>query len=94
MFASHAAAFHLADFVDHEEIDVSGLICLHDAIGPCANGVKDAQRTKTHAATERTLSVIWGARALGGRAAAAAAWYRALLATLDAVTANAIVERE
>jgi hypothetical protein len=69
-----------------QEIDLGGLLCLLDADGPCANGVKDAHRTKTTPATTRTLSVIWGTRALPGRAATAAAWYGELLAELGAVT--------
>ncbi|MCC6558810.1 MAG: hypothetical protein IT372_38245 [Polyangiaceae bacterium] len=69
-----------------QEIDLGGLLCLFDAEGPCANGVKDAQRTKTHDATTRALSVIWGTTALPGRAAEAAAWYRALLAEAGAQT--------
>lgn len=69
-----------------QEIALSGLLCLHDAQGPCANGVKDSQRTKTDGSTRRTLSVIWGTRAVPGRAAAAGAWYRELLARLGAAT--------
>jgi DNA/RNA-binding domain of Phe-tRNA-synthetase-like protein len=69
-----------------QEIDLGGLICLMDADGPCANAVKDAQRTKTGAATTRTLSILWGTRALPGRAAAAAAWYRGLLGEMGATT--------
>ena len=69
-----------------QEIDVGGLLCLCDADGPCANGVKDAQRTKTTPATSRTLSVVWGTKALPGRAAEAARWYRALLAEAGAAT--------
>ncbi len=69
-----------------QEIDLGGLLCLWDADGPCANGVKDAQRTKTTAETTRTLSVVWGTRALPGRAAATAAWYRDLLGELGATT--------
>ncbi|HVY48239.1 MAG TPA: phenylalanine--tRNA ligase beta subunit-related protein, partial [Minicystis sp.] len=69
-----------------QEIDVGGLVCLVDAEGPCANGVKDAQRTKTTAATRRTLSIVWGTRALPGRAATAAAWYRRLVEAPGAVT--------
>src|SRR6185503_2038767 len=57
-----------------QEIDVEGLLCLHDVSGPCANAVKDAQRTKTTETTTRTLSVYWGARAFPGTAARAAAW--------------------
>ena len=66
-----------------QEIDLEGLL------GPCANAVKDAQRTKTHAGTTRTLSVVWGSRALPGRAAAASAWYKELLAGLGAATSDA-----
>lgn len=69
-----------------QEIDLEGLLCLFDAAGPCANGVKDAQRTKTHDGTVRTLSVLWGTRALPGRAAEAAAFYRSLLEGVGATT--------
>jgi DNA/RNA-binding domain of Phe-tRNA-synthetase-like protein len=62
-----------------QEIDVQGLLVLFDAEGPCANAVKDAQRTKTGPETRRTLSLIWGSTALPGRAAAAESWYRTLL---------------
>lgn len=68
-------------------IDVGGLVCVHDADGPCAGPVKDSQRTKTHEGTTRTLSVVWGTRALPGRADAVAAWYRGLLASSGATTA-------
>jgi DNA/RNA-binding domain of Phe-tRNA-synthetase-like protein len=73
-----------------QEIDLEGLLCLFDAEGPCANGVKDAQRTKTHEGTVRTLSVLWGTRALPGRAAEAAAWYRSLLEGVGATTEPAL----
>src|ERR671930_1377286 len=62
-----------------QEIDVEGLLSLFDAEGPCANAVKDAQRTKTHAGTRRTLSIVWGTNALPGRAAQTASWYQSLL---------------
>jgi DNA/RNA-binding domain of Phe-tRNA-synthetase-like protein len=68
-------------------IDVAGLLCLFDADGPCANAVKDAQRTKTHAGTRRTLSLIWGTRDLPGRTQEVETWYRQLLARLGASTA-------
>lgn len=69
-----------------QEIDLGGLLCLFDAEGPSANGVKDAQRTKTHAGTRRTLSVLWGTRALPGRAREASRWYRKLLEEAGATT--------
>ena len=69
-----------------QEIDLGGLLCLFDAEGPSANGVKDAQRTKTHAGTRRTFTVVWGTRALAGRAGEAARWYRQLLEEAGAVT--------
>lgn len=43
-----------------QSINLEGLLCLFDAEGPCANAVKDAQRTKTAAHTRRTLTLIWG----------------------------------
>ena len=62
-----------------QTIDVGGLICLHDAAGPCANAVKDAQRTKTGGTTRRTLTLIWGTNQLEGRTAGTERWYRSLL---------------
>jgi DNA/RNA-binding domain of Phe-tRNA-synthetase-like protein len=69
-----------------QEIDLGGLLCLCDAAGPCANAVKDAQRTKVDEHTTRTLSIVWGTTALPGRAAEAARWYREILADHGAVT--------
>ena len=69
-----------------QTIDLGGLLCLFDADGPCANAVKDAQRTKTGPETRRTLSLIWGTTALPGRAAQTEAWYRELLETRGAKT--------
>ena len=62
-----------------QTIDLGGLLCLFDADGPCANPVKDAQRTKTGLDTRRTLSLVWGTHDLPGRAALAETWYRELL---------------
>jgi DNA/RNA-binding domain of Phe-tRNA-synthetase-like protein len=62
-----------------QTIDLAGLLCLFDEEGPCANAIKDAQRTKTGPETHRTLSLIWGSTALPGRAAQAETWYRSLL---------------
>lgn len=69
-----------------QAIDLAGLLCLFDAEGPCANAVKDSQRTKTHPGTTRTLSVVWGTSDLPGRTAEAVRWYRALLAEAGATT--------
>lgn len=44
-----------------QEIDVGGLLCLFDAGGPCANAVKDAQRSKTTPGTRRVIGIVWGA---------------------------------
>lgn len=65
-------------------IDLGGLICLFDAEGPCANAVKDAQRTKTDASTRRTLSIIWGPKPLEARLGEALIWYRHLTSLLGA----------
>jgi len=69
-----------------QEIDLGGLLCLFDAEGPCANAVKDAQRTKTDDATRRTLSVVWGTVAHAPRLEAATRWYRELLERCRAET--------
>lgn len=60
-----------------QEIDVGGLLSLFDAQGPCANAVKDAQRTKTSASTRRVVVAIWGV-AVADRAVRALAWVRDL----------------
>ena len=57
-----------------QEIDLSGLLCLLDEEGPCANAVKDAQRTKTHEGTRRTLSVVWSTQELPERGRRVADW--------------------
>ncbi|MDP6946655.1 MAG: phenylalanine--tRNA ligase beta subunit-related protein [Myxococcota bacterium] len=62
-----------------QEIAISNLLCLHDAQGPCANAVKDSQRTKTDGDTSRCLYLFWGTRELEGRAAEATAWAATLL---------------
>lgn len=72
-----------------QSIDLAGLLCLFDTDGPCANAVKDAQRTKTSPDTRRTLSLIWGSTALPSRAEAAERWYRALLEQQGAQTEGA-----
>ena len=69
-----------------QEIRFKGLFCLYDCEGPCANGVKDSQRTKTGDSTTGTLTVIWGTTALPGRTAVALDWYRKLLSRLGADT--------
>lgn len=69
-----------------QAIDLAGLLCLFDADGPCANAVKDAQRTKTDGQTTQTLTIIWGTSALPGRTAQAEAWYRQLLGQVGAPT--------
>ena len=71
-----------------QEIDIAGLPCLADAAGPCANAVRDAQRTKTHAGTTATLSVIWGCAGFEPRLRETERWYRALLADAGAVVAD------
>ena len=65
-----------------QEIDVAGLLCLYDAAGPCANAVKDAQRTKTDDDTMRTLTIIWGLESQANALRSALAWYQTLLKRL------------
>lgn len=72
--------------VSGQEIDLAGLVCLFDASGPCANAVRDSQRTKTNADTRSTLSVIWGCTGFEERLRKTTEWYRALLADMHATT--------
>lgn len=67
-----------------QEIDVEGLVCLFDTEGPCANAVRDSQRTKTHGATTRTLSVVWGTAGHEERLYRATDWYMASLRQVGA----------
>ncbi len=73
-------------------IELEGLLCLRDAQGPCANAVKDAQRTKTTSETRRALAIVWGTNALPGRAERAAGWLGELLASCGAVVEQASVK--
>jgi DNA/RNA-binding domain of Phe-tRNA-synthetase-like protein len=62
-----------------QAMDLAGLLCLCDAVGPCANAVKDSERTKTWDGTTRVLYVLWGSLRLPGRTAAATRWLADLL---------------
>jgi DNA/RNA-binding domain of Phe-tRNA-synthetase-like protein len=66
-------------------MELGGLLCLGDADGPCANAVKDSQRTKTHEDTQLCLYLIWGTRDLPGLAERAAGWLETLLSQEGAV---------
>ena len=71
-------------------IAIGGLLALFDALGPCGGPVKDSQRTKTHAGTIETISVVWGTAELGGRTASTAAWYGDLMGALGARSTRVI----
>ena len=74
-----------------QEIDLAGLLCLWDADGPCANAVRDAQRTKTTSQTRRTLSVIWGCVGFEGPVARTEQWYRELVSAAGAETGSIVM---
>jgi DNA/RNA-binding domain of Phe-tRNA-synthetase-like protein len=61
-----------------QEIRLAGLLCLHDANGPCANAVKDAQRTKTQSDTTRVVCIVWGTNELALRTTQTLDVYREL----------------
>lgn len=75
-----------------QDMELKGLICMYDQQGPCANPVKDSQRTKTTAATTDTLTIMWGTNDDPQRTLDAAQWYRRLLAELGATTADVAVQ--
>ncbi len=74
-----------------QEIDLKGLLCLFDGQGPCANAVRDSQRTKTNANTQNTLSLIWSSVELPDMARQAEEWYRKLLEQSGAKTERALL---
>src|SRR5262245_21185148 len=63
-------------------IDAGGLVCLFDTVGPTVTPAKDAQRTKTHAGTRQTLSIVWATTALPGRTARTVSWYQEVVASI------------
>lgn len=67
-------------------IDLAGIPCLGDLQGPCGNAVKDAQRTKTHAGTRRTISIVWGCAGHEAALERTVAWYREVLERAGART--------
>lgn len=78
-----------------QTIEVGGLVSLCDGEGPCANAVKDAQRTKTGPATQRLLCVVWSAAGPDpAHGAATANWLAELLGRLGAAVAPVPIAAE
>ena len=75
-----------------QEMDIGNLICLHDAAGPCANAVKDSQRTKTNEQTTHTLSLLWGNKQFQEFNQKVSAWYREVLEDHGAKTTAVEIE--
>jgi DNA/RNA-binding domain of Phe-tRNA-synthetase-like protein len=71
-----------------QQIDLGGLLSLFDADGPCANAVKDSQRTKTNAETTETLSIVWGLESDPTTLERAVAWYREIVEKLGGKTSD------
>lgn len=69
-----------------QEIQLDGIPCLIDASGPCANAVRDSERTKTREDTRRTLTIIWSSVDLPCLATEVKQWYVELLDRLGAET--------
>jgi DNA/RNA-binding domain of Phe-tRNA-synthetase-like protein len=62
-----------------QTIKLDGLLCLFNDAGPCANAVKDSQRTKTSDSTTDSLVVIWGTNELPGHSQKTYDWFRQLI---------------
>jgi DNA/RNA-binding domain of Phe-tRNA-synthetase-like protein len=62
-----------------QAMDLSGLLCVFDQEGPCANAVKDSERTKTSGLSQSVLYVLWSSTALPGVLDAATTWMAELL---------------
>lgn len=69
-----------------QEIQLDGIPCLIDAGGPCANAVRDSERTKTRSDTRRTLTIIWSSVDLPYLATEVKQWYLELLDRLGVET--------
>lgn len=63
-----------------QTIKLDGLLCLFDDQGPCANGVKDSQRTKTNSDTKEVVALFWGSKKLPDQALKAVNWFNELIA--------------
>lgn len=68
-----------------QTIDIGGLLCLFDSDGPCANAVKDSQRTKTDPQSKRVLTLVWGSNRCEPHNQAAVQWYQQLLQQVGGV---------
>ncbi|RMG95478.1 MAG: hypothetical protein D6705_13535 [Deltaproteobacteria bacterium] len=75
-----------------QEIDVGGLPCLWDAEGPCANAVKDAQRTKVTPETTRALFVAWAPASVPERTDAMLGAFARIVERLGGTTTPVPVE--
>ena len=62
-----------------QTMKLDGLLCLFDDDGPCANSVKDSQRTKTSDSTVRSLVIIWGSNQLPGHTEKTYEWFCELI---------------
>lgn len=58
-----------------QTLSLKGLLCLCDGTGPCANAVKDCQRTKTSDGTTRSFHILWAPREFEAKSRAAFEWY-------------------
>ncbi len=77
-----------------QQIDLAGLLCLIDGEGPCANAVKDSQRTKTDESTSRVLIVVWGSLELPGVAEQLAARAREVIERLGGAVTGVQIRPE
>lgn len=66
-----------------QELDLKGLICLWDQLGPCASPVKDSQRSKTRPQTQNVLCLIWGCADQEAQGMAAERFFREVLGTFQ-----------
>lgn len=70
-----------------QEIDISGLVCLFDEQGACANAVKDSQRTKTRPESTEMLSILWAPNSYAEQLERTLVWYGELLEAAGATVA-------
>ncbi len=63
--------------------DATGLLALHDGVGPCASPVFDAARVAVHPGTRTVLSIVWGTGP-ERHVDRTVAWYSEMIERLDA----------
>jgi DNA/RNA-binding domain of Phe-tRNA-synthetase-like protein len=75
-----------------QTLELSGLLVITDAAGPCSSPIKDPMHAKTTDATQRTLTIVWGTSGIRGRADEAVSWLIDVFGRLGGASSTIAVE--